>query len=257
MSVSLRLRRMGKKKQPFYRIVAMDSRAARDARYLENLGTYDPLKDPAEIKVNEERALYWLGQGAIPSSTVRSFLRRKGILLKWHLLKLGADDAAISEEIQKWENQQTERQKRREALSEQATREAKKLKAKEAKELAEAEAKEAAEAEAKAKAKAKAKEAVAETKADSVTAAEDEAKVEEKTEETEKAAGKEAPADEETTPKPETAAANDPTETTLAADESQEKVEASEEKTSEGQSPDKVDSGENSEEGPTEDKEKS
>ncbi len=140
MSVRLRLRRMGKKKQPFYRIVAIDSRAARDARYLENLGTYDPLKKPANINVNEDRALYWLGQGAIPSNTVRSFLKRQGILLKWHLMKKGADDAAISEEMKKWEVLQLDREKRLEALSEQKKRESDKQKAK-AKEAEEAEVK--------------------------------------------------------------------------------------------------------------------
>lgn len=126
MSVKLRLRRMGKKKQPFYRIVAIDSRTARDGRYIENLGTYDPLKNPAEITVQEDRALYWLGQGAQPSDTVKSFLKRKGILLKWHLMKRGVDDAAIEEGMKKWEVLQLERQKRLEALSEQRKREVKK-----------------------------------------------------------------------------------------------------------------------------------
>ncbi|MFQ5677697.1 MAG: 30S ribosomal protein S16, partial [bacterium] len=82
MSVRLRLRRMGKKKQPFYRIVAIDSRAARNGRYIENLGTYNPLTQPADISIKEDRALYWLGKGAIPSYTVKSFLRKKGLLLK-------------------------------------------------------------------------------------------------------------------------------------------------------------------------------
>ncbi len=128
MSVRLRLRRMGKKKQPFYRIVAIDSRAARDARYLENLGTYNPIKDPVEISVKEDRVLYWLGQGAIPSDTVRSFFKKKGIMLRWHLMKQGADDAIIEEELKKWEVLQMERQKRLDALEEQQKREGQKKK---------------------------------------------------------------------------------------------------------------------------------
>lgn len=123
MSVKLRLRRMGKKKQPFYRIVAIDSRAARDARYVESLGSYDPLKNPAELTLDEERALYWLGQGAIPSDTVRSFLKRRGLLLKWHLIKQGAEEEKIAEELKKWEVLQLERQKRLDALVEQQKRE--------------------------------------------------------------------------------------------------------------------------------------
>jgi len=120
--VRLRLRRMGKKKQPFYRIVVIDSRNARDGRYIENLGFYNPLKDPAEISLVEERALYWLQQGAIPSFTVKSFLKRKGILLKWHLTKQGADEIKIDEELKKWEVLQLEREKRLLALDDQAKR---------------------------------------------------------------------------------------------------------------------------------------
>lgn len=156
---------MGKKKQPFYRIVAIDSRSARNGRYLENLGTYDPVKNPAEVSVNEDRALYWLGQGAVPSDTVRSFLKRKGVLLKWHLIQQGADDAAIADEVQKWEAQQAEHEKRRDALTEQKKRD----EAKEAQAAAEAEAKAEADAEVKAKAAADA-EAKAQAAAEAATA---------------------------------------------------------------------------------------
>ncbi len=125
MSVKLRLRRMGKKKQAFYRIVAIDSRNARNGRYIENLGTYNPITDPAEINLKEERALYWLQQGAIPSDTVKTFLKKQGVLLKWHLMKQGADDVAIDIELKKWEAQQIEREKKEEALLEQQKREKK------------------------------------------------------------------------------------------------------------------------------------
>ncbi len=125
MAVHLRLRRMGKKKQPFYRIVAIDSRVARDGKYLDNIGTYNPRSEPAAVSVNNERAVYWLSKGAKPSDTVRSLLRRQGILMRLHLRKLGKDETQIGEEMQKWEAIQAERQKRLEALHEQKKRQRK------------------------------------------------------------------------------------------------------------------------------------
>ena len=79
MAVKIRLRRMGAKKKPFYRIVVADSRSPRDGRFIEEIGTYDPLKDPSEIKVNEERALKWLSEGAQPTDTVATLFKRLGI----------------------------------------------------------------------------------------------------------------------------------------------------------------------------------
>ena len=76
MSVKIRMTRMGKKKKPFYRIVAADIEAPRDGKFLEVLGTYDPLKDPVEIKVNQDKVDKWLGLGAIPSTTVKSLLAK-------------------------------------------------------------------------------------------------------------------------------------------------------------------------------------
>lgn len=119
MAVRLRLRRMGKKKQPFYRIVAIDSRVARDGKYLENLGTYDPRTEPASIDLKAERALYWLGTGAKPTDTVRSILSRRGVLLQWHLRKRGFEEAKVSEEMKKWEASQAASQSRKEALREE------------------------------------------------------------------------------------------------------------------------------------------
>lgn len=124
MSMRLRLRRMGKKKRPFYRIVATDSRSPRDGEYLEKIGHYNPIIDPPEIVVDEERALYWLRQGAIPSPTVKSLLSKKGILLKWDLMKKGFDEARISEEIKKWEVLQIERERRLEAAELEAQKKA-------------------------------------------------------------------------------------------------------------------------------------
>ena len=83
MAVKLRLTRMGKKKQPIYRVVAIDSHTKRDGEYIELVGTYNPLKQPAEIKLNEEVALKWLNNGAIPSDTVKNLLKEAGIMKKY------------------------------------------------------------------------------------------------------------------------------------------------------------------------------
>ena len=81
--VKLRLKRMGAKKSPFYRIVAADSRATRDGRDIETIGTYNPTKNPAIIDFDEEKALNWLNKGAIPSDTVRSILSKNGVMKKF------------------------------------------------------------------------------------------------------------------------------------------------------------------------------
>ena len=83
MAVKLRLKRMGSKQKPFYRIVAADARSPRDGRLIETVGTYNPLKNPTEIKVDEEKALTWLNNGAQPTDTVRSILTEFGIMKKY------------------------------------------------------------------------------------------------------------------------------------------------------------------------------
>ena len=80
MAVKLRLTRLGAKKAPFYRIVAIDERKARDGQYLDNIGYYDPTKQPAEIKVDSEKALKWLANGAQPTETVRAILKKQEII---------------------------------------------------------------------------------------------------------------------------------------------------------------------------------
>ena len=84
MAVKLRLKRMGAKKRPFYRIVAADSRSPRDGKFIEIVGTYNPIMEPAEIKINSEVALKWLNQGAIPTDTVRDLLSKQGIMKAYH-----------------------------------------------------------------------------------------------------------------------------------------------------------------------------
>ena len=78
--IKIRLRRMGSKKRPSYRIVVADSKSPRDGRFIETLGYYDPLTQPATVKINEERATHWLSVGAQPSDTVRDMLRRAGLV---------------------------------------------------------------------------------------------------------------------------------------------------------------------------------
>ena len=78
MGVRIRLARHGAKKKPFYRIVVADSENPRDGRFLEKVGTYDPLKDPVEVSLNPDRIKYWIEKGAIPSDTVKSLLKKEG-----------------------------------------------------------------------------------------------------------------------------------------------------------------------------------
>ena len=89
MAVKLRLKRMGSKKKPFYRIVAADSRSPRDGRIIEAIGTYDPNTVPATINVKEEEAFKWLQDGAQPTDTVRSILSNAGLMKKLHESKQG------------------------------------------------------------------------------------------------------------------------------------------------------------------------
>jgi small subunit ribosomal protein S16 len=79
MAVKMRLRREGKRKQPFYRVVVADGRSPRDGRFIEDIGYYQPLQEPSEISIDRDRALYWLGEGVQPSDAVRQLLRVTGI----------------------------------------------------------------------------------------------------------------------------------------------------------------------------------
>ncbi len=89
MAVKIRLKRLGSKKSPVYRIVVADSRSPRDGRDIETLGTYNPLTDPATVVLNEEATLKWMHNGAKPSDTARSILSHQGIMKKFHESKLG------------------------------------------------------------------------------------------------------------------------------------------------------------------------
>lgn len=104
--VKLRLTRMGRKKAPIYKIVAADSRARRDGRFIEAVGQYDPNVKPAKIELKEDRTLYWLKSGAQPTVTVKNLLSSKGLMLKHHLMKKGADENKINAELATWQSKQ-------------------------------------------------------------------------------------------------------------------------------------------------------
>lgn len=84
MAVKIRMRRMGSKRNAFYRLVVADSRSPRDGRFIEELGYYNPTTEPATVKINEEKALEWLGKGAQPSDTVKNIFHKHGIMQKFN-----------------------------------------------------------------------------------------------------------------------------------------------------------------------------
>ncbi len=131
MSVRLRLRRMGKKKQPIYKVVAADSRSPRDGKFLEAVGLYNPLTKPHTVEIKEDRVLYWLDKGAQPSDTVKSLLRQKGITLKRELSRKGLNAEQIDSEMENWskmreaksKTSRTKRKSKKSAAAEQKSEE--------------------------------------------------------------------------------------------------------------------------------------
>jgi small subunit ribosomal protein S16 len=127
LAVKLRLRRMGKKKQPIYKVVAADSRSPRDGKFIEAIGLYNPLTDPHTIDIKEDRALYWLNAGAQPTDTVKSLLSQKGIILKRELMKKKLSEDQIQEGMENWakmkEAKQAKTAKKSKAVSEEPKKE--------------------------------------------------------------------------------------------------------------------------------------
>jgi len=109
MAVKIRLARKGRKKLAFYHIVVADSRSPRDGRYIEKIGSYNPVTNPATIELNFDKALGWLQNGALPTDTCRAILSYKGVLIKKHLLdgvKKGAfDEAEAAKRFEEWMKQ--------------------------------------------------------------------------------------------------------------------------------------------------------
>ena len=109
MAVKIRLKKLGRKKRPFYRIVAIDSRFKRDGREIERLGWYDPVQSTHSCNLDEDRILHWLGQGAIPSETVKGLFRRAGLSYKWHLMKQGFKGLDLDKLLDEWSNREKNR----------------------------------------------------------------------------------------------------------------------------------------------------
>lgn len=139
---------MGRRKRPVFAVVAADERSPRDGRFIEDLGRYNPIMEPAEVELNEERVLYWLKQGAQPSETVRSLLSREGLLVALHGWRKGKSDDEIQAEVEKHRSAVAERAgeskltpaaRRQAALAEEKKRVAE-AEAEEARQQAEAEA---------------------------------------------------------------------------------------------------------------------
>lgn len=111
--VKIRLARMGKKKQPIYKIVAADSRAPRDGRFLEAVGTYNPRLTPSNVEIKENVLFKWLKRGAQPTETVHSLIKREGLMLKWRLMKKNSDEATIAAEMEKFQMVKADKERRK------------------------------------------------------------------------------------------------------------------------------------------------
>ncbi|MBC8044755.1 MAG: 30S ribosomal protein S16 [Rhizobacter sp.] len=111
--VKIRLRRIGRKKLPIYQIVAADSRAPRDGKFLEVIGKYEPTKKPHAVALQEDRVAYWLGVGAQPTDTVRSVISGTGLLLKLNLKRKGKSQEEVDAEFAKWQVQREAGAKKR------------------------------------------------------------------------------------------------------------------------------------------------
>ena len=114
--VKIRLRRAGRKKLPYYQIVAADARAPRDGKFLEVIGNYQPTAKPHAITIDKERAAYWLGVGAQPTTTVRSLIRATGLLHELNMKRRGRSDEEIVAEMEKWQEREAGRRQKRLAV---------------------------------------------------------------------------------------------------------------------------------------------
>ncbi len=112
MAVKLRLKRIGRRKRPFYRIVAIDSRTRRDGAEIERLGWFDPLRTDVAVELKEERIIHWLKQGAQPSETVNNILKKMGLKYKIHLMEEGKSEEQIASLLTEWQLRQEENRAR-------------------------------------------------------------------------------------------------------------------------------------------------
>lgn len=130
MATKLRLQRRGRKNYPFYQIIVADSRAPRDGKYIERIGSYNPNTNPATITLDFDRALYWLQVGAQPTDTVRNILSNEGVLLKKHLLggvaKGAFNEAEAEKKFEAWKNEKLQVTQKIKSKEEEAKRAAEK-----------------------------------------------------------------------------------------------------------------------------------
>ncbi len=132
MATKIRLKRIGRRNRPFYRMVIMDSRKRRDGAAIEQVGWYNPIDLNHSYDLKNDRIIYWLGEGAVPTDAAQKLIRRSGLAHRWHLMKQGLDDDAIDKEMQKWALKREDiKNKRKEKV-------AKKAEAKKGKEIEEA-----------------------------------------------------------------------------------------------------------------------
>ena len=103
MATKIRLKRIGRRNRPFYRMVAMDSRNRRDGAAIEELGWYNPIDPNHSYDLKDERILHWLGEGAQPTDAAKKLLRRSGLSHRWHLMQQGLDASDLEKEMKKWE----------------------------------------------------------------------------------------------------------------------------------------------------------
>ena len=103
MATKIRLKRIGRRNRPFYRLIVIDSRKQRDGAAIEEVGWYNPIDDGHSYDLKGDRILHWLGQGAVPTNAAHKLMRRAGIAHRWHLIQQGMDEAEIDKEMKKWE----------------------------------------------------------------------------------------------------------------------------------------------------------
>ena len=103
MATKIRLKRIGRRNRPFYRMVAMDSRNRRDGAAIEELGWYNPIDSNHSYDLKDKRILHWLGEGAQPTDAAKKLLRRAGLSHRWHLMQQGMDGSDLEKEMKKWE----------------------------------------------------------------------------------------------------------------------------------------------------------
>jgi small subunit ribosomal protein S16 len=120
LAVTIRLRRMGAKKRPIYRFVAIDSRRAREGRFVDMLGHYNPIVTPAKVIIDEQKVFHWLKQGATPSDTVHTLFAQIGVNEKWELLKQGKDASGVEIKSIITERKKKSRKAKKAAVSEEA-----------------------------------------------------------------------------------------------------------------------------------------